>query len=237
MKTLLRSCAFASALLAGSLTGSGSTVQGLKLVERVDPIFPSGVTMFGITKGAVRCVIDVDVDGRVEDVLIVAHTHEHFARAVKSVMPEWRFEPARVDGLPVPAQATLEITIEAVGVVTSMDISSTMMRRMETIWGQPYSFVAWTLKDLDSVPVPQRTVTPAYPEELAARNARGRVRVDFYIDESGAVRLPIVGESANPELSSLAIDAVRQWKFSPPQRHGRAVLVHASQEFNFNPKS
>lgn len=237
MKTLFRASAFASALLAVSLTGSGATIQSLKLVERVDPVFPSGVTLFGISKGAVRCVIDVDVNGRVEDVLIIAHTHEHFAIAVKNVMSEWRFEPARVDGQAVPAQTTLEITMEAVGVVTSMDISSTIMRRMETIWGQPYSFVAWSLKDLDAVPVPQQTVAPAYPEELAARHIRGRVRVDFYIDETGAVRLPIAGESPSSELSSLAIDAVRQWKFSPPLRNGRAVLVHASQEFNFNPKS
>lgn len=237
MKTLLRSCIVASALLVGALTGSGSTVQGLKLVERVDPVFPSGVTLFGVTKGAVRCVIDVDVNGRVEDVLVIAHTNEHIATAVKSALPEWRFEPARVAGRAVPAQTTLEITMEAVGVVTSMDISSTIMRRMETIWGQPYGYVAWTLKDLDSVPVPQQTVTPAYPEQLAARKIQGRVRVDFYIDESGAVRLPIARESDDPDLSTLAIDAVRQWKFSPPRRNGRSVLVHASQEFNFKPGS
>ena len=34
-------------------------------------------------------------------------------------------------------------------------------------------------------------------------------------------------------LTALAINALSQWKFEPPTSHGRAVLVRASQVFNF----
>jgi outer membrane biosynthesis protein TonB len=35
----------------------------------------------------------------------------------------------------------------------------------------------------------------------------------------------------------LAVVALRQWKFEPPARNGRPVLVKATQVFNFGPNS
>lgn len=63
---------------------------------------------------------------------------------------------------------------------------------------------------------------------------RGDVTVSFYIDEQGAVRMPYVLGQPNLELADLAVEAVRQWKFEPPTRQGRPVLVHAQQLFRFN---
>jgi TonB family protein len=224
-----------SLALCGMLASAcGATVQHLQLVESVDPEFPRGLQMLGITKGGVRCMINVDATGRIEDVLILAYTHERFGRAVRDVMPQWRFEPARVDGRAVPAQTTIEFTIEAVGVVTTMDVTTYVSQRFETIWGSPYVYHEWKLSDLDAIPVPQKSVAPIYPVELAEQNIRGKVRVEFYIDESGAVRMPIVAASEHPELAGLAIQAVRQWQFAPPLRQGKPVLVFASQEFDFN---
>lgn len=234
MKTSRLFLVLALALLGGAGPAAAQTVQHLKLVERTDPQFPHGLQIFGITRGGVRCLIDVDATGKVEDLLILAHTHERFARAVREVLPRWRFEPARVDGRAVPAQTTIEFTIEAVGVVTTLDLTTYVAQRFETIWGAPFVYHDWKLSDLDAIPVPQKAVAPLYPVELAEQNIRGKVRVDFYIDETGRVRLPIVSASEHPELSSAAIQAVRQWQFAPPLRRGQPVLVFASQEFEFN---
>jgi len=62
---------------------------------------------------------------------------------------------------------------------------------------------------------------------------RGSVNVEFYIDETGAVRLPSLAPGENLELGSLAIAALSQWRFNPPTSRGRAVLVKAVQTFNF----
>lgn len=237
MKTTLSVCLMFAALgLGGSVDAVATTIQHLKLVERFDPQFPPGLATFGITKGGVRCVIDVNAQGTVEDMLILAHTHERFARAVQDVMPRWRFEPARVDGQPVPAQTTIEFTIEAIGVVTTLDVTTHVAQRFETMWGAAFVYHEWKLSDLDAIPVPHVTVAPVYPVEFAERNIRGKVKVDFYIDEEGRVRLPIVSASEHPELATAAIFAVRQWKFAPPLRRGRPVLAAASQEFDFNAK-
>ena len=89
------------------------------------------------------------------------------------------------------------------------------------------------MKELDRIPTPMVTVAPDYPAELAQKGVRGKVTVDFYIDESGTVRMPSVPPLDNSELVELAVKALRQWKFGVPTRDGKPVLVKASQSFNF----
>lgn len=234
MKTSLRRGIFLIALFGGALAGAGTTIERLQLIERVDPVFPHSLPMIGITRGTVRCVMDVGVDGRVEDLLVIAHTHEAVARAVKDVLPLWRFRPATINGLPIGAQTTLEIDLSVTGVVTSMDVTTYVTRRLEEVLGPQFIFRVCSLRELDALPVPQHTVAPIYPAELEERGVRGVVRVEFFIDETGRVRMPVLDDYDQPELGALAIEAIRQWRFSPPRRGGRAVLVHATQEFHFS---
>jgi TonB family protein len=68
---------------------------------------------------------------------------------------------------------------------------------------------------------------------LARKGVHGRVSVDFYIDETGVVRMPAVSPRDNIELTALSLEALRQWRFEPPTRNGKPVLVKASQVFSF----
>lgn len=222
-----------AALLSAAPT-TDPAVDSLRLVERVDPVFPSEVTLLGISKGVVACVVDVDVQGKVEDVLITGYTHRSFARVVREAMPLWKFEPAKLHGVPVAAQTRLTFTIEAIGVVVTMDNGTYLRNRIDSVLGTQWDYRTYTLQELDAIPVPQKTVAPSYPPELAQRN-RGTVRVDFYIDETGHVRVPIAQPDAPQELASVALAAVREWQFSPPMRGGRPVLAFVSQEFKFHP--
>ena len=69
--------------------------------------------------------------------------------------------------------------------------------------------------------------------EAEQKGVSGRVKVHFYIDEQGAVRMPAVPADAQPYLATVAIKALREWKFQPPTSRGRPVLVAAAQEFAF----
>lgn len=239
MKTpsLLFGSLFLGALLAAPLGAAptpAETVDGLRVIERVDPTFPTEVTLQGITRGVVSCVVDIDAQGKVEDVLITAHTHRSFAREVRDALPLWRFAPAKLRGEAVPSQTQLTFTIEAVGVVVTMDSGSYLRNRIEDMFGLQWDYRTFNLKELDAIPVPQKTVVPSYSPQVAQRN-RGSVRVDFYIDETGSVRVPIAQADVPTELGNAAVAAVRQWKFSPPLRNGHPVLAFVSQTFHFTP--
>jgi TonB family protein len=80
-------------------------------------------------------------------------------------------------------------------------------------------------------------VTPDAPSHGPEAQAKHMVTVEFFIDEKGQVRLPCVArEEAGSVYAACALDAVRQWRFDPPTVKGRAVLVLATQQFNFVPK-
>lgn len=58
-------------------------------------------------------------------------------------------------------------------------------------------------------------VKPVYPEQLQAAKIGGVVKLDALIGTDGTVRDVKVVDSANPDLERAAIDAVRQWEFTP----------------------
>jgi outer membrane biosynthesis protein TonB len=68
---------------------------------------------------------------------------------------------------------------------------------------------------------------------LADKGVKGQVTVEYYIDETGAVRMPAVSADDNPILGALTVIAIGQWKFTPPTSRGKGVLVKASQVFDF----
>jgi TonB family protein len=133
-----------------------------------------------------------------------------------------------------PVGTTIEIYFyfEARGVVVSTTTIDELERATLFETGR-YVYQPCSLRELDRIPTPLTTVAPVYPAELARKGVHGRVSVDFYIDETGVVRMPAVSPRDNSELTVLSLEALRQWRFEPPTRNGKPVLVKASQVFSF----
>lgn len=77
-----------------------------------------------------------------------------------------------------------------------------------------------------------RRAQPTYPDSAKAERVSGAVVVEIEIDEEGNVAFAraITG---HPLLKDAAIEAARQWQFSPTMLEGRAVRVIGSLTFNF----
>ena len=78
----------------------------------------------------------------------------------------------------------------------------------------------------------ERTVTPAHPGNALGLPA-GKVTLDFYVDQDGHARLPVVRAATHPAFATAAIRALEGWKFSPPRSQGRPAIVHFQQDFVF----
>jgi TonB family protein len=151
-----------------------------------------------------------------------------------TALKQWKFEPARINGDPVAASSEVAVVFEVQGMtVVSLNATDELMARFYQVNNADAFYRPCALKELDRIPTPLAAPAPAYPQEFARTGRVGRVTISFYIDESGAVRLPTVEVDDNPDLASLAVGALRQWKFEPPTRRGRPVLVKATQIFNF----
>ena len=78
-----------------------------------------------------------------------------------------------------------------------------------------------------------RTVQPAYPPVALAAKIEGTVILEATISKDGNVVDAIVLRS-QPLLDQAALDAVRQWKFTPTLLNGEAVEVKMTVTVNFS---
>jgi len=93
---------------------------------------------------------------------------------------------------------------------------------------------AFTLNQLERRPVPQRQVPPDYPEALQRAGIGGTVEIEFIVDPVGNVIAAYPVRPGTPALDEAAAAAVRQWKFKPGMRAGRAVNVRMRVPIVFN---
>jgi TonB family protein len=212
--------------------------QSLNILQTVEPIFPYRLQEAGVPNGEARVAINTDATGKLLELLVVGYTRPEFADEAVTAIKQWKFEPARLRGEPVGTTVELLFFYEAKGVVVStLNPIDRIDMFMSQIIGEHDTYRPCSLRELDRIPTPVVTVKPQYPGDLADKGVKGKVTVGFYIDETGVVRLPAVSVKDDVELTALAVAALRQWKFEPPTRNGRPVLVKASQVFYFGPGS
>jgi len=83
-------------------------------------------------------------------------------------------------------------------------------------------------------PKPIKQPSPLYPYAMSRAGLTGQVKVSFVIDKQGNVRDAFVIESNNPWFERPALNALRQWKFTPGEVDGRLVNTRAAQRIDFN---
>ena len=226
-------------LLTGSVLAqnqpTSSNWQSMRILNTADPVYPPHLLQIGAVEGEARVVINTNADGKLADWLVISYTRPEFAEAAVTALKQWKFEPGRLQGDPVGTTVELKFSFEAKGVVVSTSSPSDVLEaRFMRFRGDRNVFQPSSPQELDRAPAPLVTIAPRYPGQFAKQGVKGAVTIEFFIDETGAVRLPAGVTTENKVLTALALDAVKQWKFTPPTARGKGVLVKASQVFNFN---
>lgn len=214
----------------------------MKMVQTEPVIFPSEAHNLGVREGEAHVSVAVDENGKITDYLVTAYTHPAFADAAVNALRKWEFEPAYVQGKPRNSLVDLAFSFESKGVsVVSLDVITYVEQLNYHLHPGTYRYHVSTLRELDHIPTPTKVVRPAYAIE-SAKHQTGvvTITVQFFIDETGHVRMPSVTretDASNALLAAAAVAAVSQWEFEPPMSHGHPVLVEARQDFNFKPKT
>ena len=79
------------------------------------------------------------------------------------------------------------------------------------------------------------SVPPIYPEKLKKAGVGGEVVIECVIDTEGHVTAAQVLRSSHREFEAPSIEALKQWKFSPGEKGGRAVNTRVQQLLVFTP--
>jgi periplasmic protein TonB len=221
-------------IVLAQIPPSPPAYQPMKIHQTAEPIYPFHAQQLGITSGEACIAIATDSTGKLVDHLVVGYTYPDFADAALVAVKRWRFEPSVLRGEPVGNIVEITFHFEVQGtIVTSQTILEHLEARLVRMMEAGYAFHPCPPQKLDGMPTPVTVVEPAYSKDLASKGIKGSVQVEFYIDETGAVRLPAVSANCDAVLGSLAVIAMNQWKFTPPTSKGHAVLVKAVQVFHF----
>lgn len=78
---------------------------------------------------------------------------------------------------------------------------------------------------------------PAYPAAMAKAKIKGQARVHFRILDNGVTANPVLVEASDAAFGEAAISAIKQWRFIPKVKKGRAVESEVDMPFAFSPPS
>jgi TonB family protein len=224
----------ARALLAEPADPAGLNAPW-RVVQTQAAIFPPRLLQQGVRNGEARVRVSIDADGKLLDALVVYSTKPEFAEEALRVAKIWRYRAALERGEFIGVVGDIEFQFRIEGTI---GVARSAFGPKEEMPGNkdPDVYRAESMKNLDAIPTPTKVVPPSYPENWSDRGIRGTALVEFFIDEEGQVRMPVVALADHPLLGGSALAAVMQWRFEPPLSRGRRVLVRAEQLFTFEPK-
>jgi TonB family protein len=228
--------ALPGSVLASTVESSGS--RSLKIIQTTEPAFPETLQTLHLERGEAQIVINVDADGALADTLVVSYTDEAFADAAVEALKEWRYEPARERGEPIGVRMTIAFSFEARGRVVSVMPANSLDMAINSIVGPQIVERVCRPRDLDRPLEIVHAVKPWHPgRTMRPPQNDASVVLDFYVDETGRPRMPVVLSADHTNFAAAAVQALEQWRFAPPTRHGHPVAVRAQQRFVFSEKT
>jgi len=217
------------ALALAGAAGDKTAPPDIVTLPEID--FPTQLQHRGVTMGEVHVLVKIGPDARLIDALVTAYTHKAFADATLAALPQSTFRPRQVDGQPVTTLTELVVRFETRGML----VDERFGRDSANLQPGQFAYQPCNPGQLDRPLQPIKAQSPVYPLELKQQGVSGSVVLEYYVDESGRVRMPVVSSAANDILADLSLQAVEQWQFHPPSSQSQPVLVRVRQRFDFAP--
>lgn len=228
--------AVAAALPAGVLRAiePEAGVEPLKVIQTVEPSYPAAAKWTGLTTGDVHVIIAVDSRGQLTDWLVTAESDPVFARSAVDALQRWRYEPMRRNGVAAPGRAELRFKYSISGmVIVTMSSVDQDVRQTFRSPPRPVKPHVYAIDELDRPLEALADKLPEYPATLRQTPRTGKAVVDYYVDEDGRVRLPVIVEQDHAAFGDAVLAAASKWRFAAPRRDGRPAITRVAQEFTF----
>jgi hypothetical protein len=206
----------------------------LRVVSMPHSYYPPVLLNAGIFSGEVDLMVTVGADGKVSDALVVGYTQVELTDLATYTIKETEFAPVMKNGMATSVRSRMTLSFSAEGVVISQTAGENQFTRMQRMLSPRRVNRIGMLGELDQAPQPINRPSPGRPADQS-RGMPTRVTIDFLIDEDGRVRMPVLDQGEHGPWAEAATAALLEWRFSPPTRQGKPVIVNAKQEFIFPP--
>lgn len=204
----------------------GNDVPAPRKIKDVRPTSPTDAQAAG-AQGVVVLDATIDPQGKVSNARVVRSVPLLDAAAVAAVR-QWEFTPTVIDGRAVPVIMTVTVNF-------AVEKGSSSPSAVAAPPPQPDGSSLQPIRAGRGGPVPKvlKRVNASYTADAMRAGVQGTVTVEVTIDPQGKVSDAKVTRSI-PLLDSAAVEAARQWEFTPTVIDGKPVPVVATIELSFN---
>jgi TonB family protein len=180
------------------------------------PLYSDEARMLRI-EGVVTVEATIDSDGSVKRLRVVKGLGHGLDQNALLAVRDWRFIPARQHGIAVEARTLIEVEFS----LRNAELNELIANDMATRIGP-------------GVLPPQivHRVEPSYSVKSPQSKPDGAVVLDAVILEDGTAKIVRVIRSLDWELDEVAINALKQWRFSPAIKEGVPVRVRMNIAVN-----
>jgi TonB family protein len=186
-----------------------------RVLKEVKPAYPADALTAGIV-GAVELECIVKADGTVSDIKVVKPLEPSLDEAAVAALKQWQFAPGTKDGTPIDVQVTIEMSFTTRPRGPKLDSSEVYKVGGDVV-----------------APRVMKEVKPLYPADVMRARVSGEVALDCVVLPDGTVGDARVVRSVHPELDTEALKAIRQWRFAPGTKDGKAVPVQVTITMTF----
>jgi TonB family protein len=189
---------------AGPIRVSAGVMAGA-LATRVNPVYPPEAKTQGI-QGTVVLHALISKEGQVESLQVISGPPALTASAIDAVR-QWQYKPYLLNGEPTEVESTINInyTLGGANVVAPGVMQGNLISQ----------------------------VRPVYPLDAKAARIQGVVTLRAVVSKQGDVKSLVV-VSGPPELTTSALDAVKQWKYKPYLLNGQPTEVETTINVNYS---
>jgi TonB family protein len=197
--------------------------QTPKVIRDVKPSYPPDAMRAGI-EGSVEIEVTIGDDGKVTSSRVIQSSDPVFDQAALTAANQWLFSKP-TEG---PVVRTIELTFSLRPNRRNADETTGFAAR-------EVAPEAVRIGGNIRAPMKIKHVSPVYPEIAKAAAVKGMVIIEALVDREGHVADAVVLRSI-PLLDQAALDAVRQWTFTPTLLNGNPVQVIMTVTVNFTPE-
>jgi TonB family protein len=174
-------------------------------------------------QGSVVLRLSLDEKGRVIDSSVLSGDSEFNDAATRAVR-KWKFSPYFVGDKPV--KVTTLVTID-------FKIDGSGRPQIAAIYKDPVGDTIFKVGQGVTAPKLIRSPDPHYPEEALRERNQGACVLSLVVGPDGRTYRIKVVHSLGKDLDDAAIDAVKDWIFSPATKGGTPVAVAVAVEVRF----
>jgi TonB family protein len=169
-------------------------------------------------EGKVVLDVIVDVDGKPRQLNVVRGLGSGLDQNALVAVRDWHFVPGKRNGSPVEAPVRIDVEFS----LKTSELNESIANDMATRIGP-------------GVTPPQVVYRsdPVYPTNAQSIGTAGAVVLDAIIPEDGIPRVIRVIRSLDWQFDESAINALKQWRFSPAMKDGSPVKVRMNVAVEF----